>query len=414
MNLSSIRVRLLLLFSALALGMAWYLFANVSGEIGKLREGARIAAVSEVAVASSALVHELQKERGFSAGFIGSQGTKFRDELEKQRKDTDARRKSLSELFAARAGDLPPAIAERMRKASEEVGRIDERRSRISALGLTGPESFGFFTGAIDNYLAAVGEVVPTLSDAGMMRGFSSYVMFLGAKEQAGRERATVNAALAADKPLDAALMRRLIGILTSQDNYLASFRASATPEQKAALDSLLAAKASQDTAAMRKQVLDKAAEGGFGIAPPLWFSTITTKIEAMKGFEALSQSSSEQAASVEETTASIEQMTRLDHQNTENAKVTDGMATKPPGRPSRAATAVEGNRRSHEVHRRQDRHHRRHRLPDQPAGAERRDRSRARRRARQGLRRRRRRSRKLAERSQVAAQEIGSSPGSR
>jgi hypothetical protein len=39
MNLGSIRVRLLLLFSALALGMAWYLFANVSGEIGKLREG---------------------------------------------------------------------------------------------------------------------------------------------------------------------------------------------------------------------------------------------------------------------------------------------------------------------------------------------------------------------------------------
>jgi methyl-accepting chemotaxis protein len=286
MNLRSIRVRLLLLFSALALGMAWYLVANVSGEILKLREGGRIAAVSEVAVASSALVHELQKERGFSAGFIGSQGGKFRDELEKQRKDTDTRRKSLSELFSLRAGDLPPAIAERMRKANEEVGRIDERRSRISALGLTGPESFGFFTGAIDNYLSAVGEVVPTLGDAGMMRSFSSYVMFLGAKEQAGRERATVNAALAADKPLDAPLMRRLIGILTSQDNYLANFRAIATGEQKSALDALLDSKASKDTAAMRKQVLDKAVEGGFGIAPPLWFSTITTKIEAMKGFE--------------------------------------------------------------------------------------------------------------------------------
>ena len=286
MNLGSIRVRLLLLFAALALGMAWYLVANVSGEILKLREGGRIAAVSEVAVATSALVHELQKERGFSAGFIGSQGAKFRDELEKQRKETDARRKSLSELFAARVGDLPPAIAERMRKASEEVGRIDERRSRISALGLTGPESFAFFTGAIDNYLAAVGEVVPTLSDAGMMRAFSSYVMFLGSKEQAGRERATVNAALAADKPLEAALMRRLIGILTSQDNYLANFRAIATGEQKTALDALLESKASKDTAAMRKQVLDKATEGGYGIAPPLWFSTITTKIEAMKGFE--------------------------------------------------------------------------------------------------------------------------------
>jgi methyl-accepting chemotaxis protein len=446
MNLSSIRVRLLLLFSALALGMAWYLIANVSGEIGKLREGGRIAAVSEVAVASSALVHELQKERGLSAGFIGSQGAKFRDELEKQRKDTDARRKSLSEMFTARAGDLPPAIAERMRKAAEEVGRIDERRSRISALGLTGPESFGFFTGAIDNYLSAVGEVVPTLGDAGMMRAFSSYVMFLGAKEQAGRERATVNAALSADKPLDAALLRRLIGIVTSQDNYIANFRSVATTGQKAALDSLLEAKASKDTAAMRKQVLDKASEGGFGIAPPLWFSTITTKIDAMKGFEdrlaagiaegsadliggarrglgiaivfslvvigfsivfvllltrmlrdvhgsalaaqsiadgdltvevkvsrkdeigelqdaiariveklaqtigdvmltanslngaasqvsetaqSLSQASSEQAASVEQTTASIEQMAASIDQNTENARVTDDMATR-------------------------------------------------------------------------------------
>ncbi len=44
---------------------------------------------------------------------------------------------------------------------------------------------------------------------------------------------------------------------------------------------------------------------------------------------QSLSQSSSEQAASVEETTASIEQMTASISQNTENAKVTDNMASK-------------------------------------------------------------------------------------
>ena len=44
---------------------------------------------------------------------------------------------------------------------------------------------------------------------------------------------------------------------------------------------------------------------------------------------QSLSQSSSEQAASVEETTASIEQMTASIAQNTENARVTDGMAAK-------------------------------------------------------------------------------------
>ncbi|WP_371322912.1 methyl-accepting chemotaxis protein [Dechloromonas sp. ZY10] len=44
---------------------------------------------------------------------------------------------------------------------------------------------------------------------------------------------------------------------------------------------------------------------------------------------QSLSQSSSEQAASVEETTASLEEMTASVAQNTENAKVTDNMASK-------------------------------------------------------------------------------------
>ena len=52
---------------------------------------------------------------------------------------------------------------------------------------------------------------------------------------------------------------------------------------------------------------------------------------------QSLSQASSEQAASVEETSASIEQMSASINQNTENAKVTDGMAT------SASRQAVEG-----------------------------------------------------------------------
>jgi len=52
---------------------------------------------------------------------------------------------------------------------------------------------------------------------------------------------------------------------------------------------------------------------------------------------QSLSQAASEQAAGVEETSASMEQMTASISQNTENAKVTDGMATKA------AAEATEG-----------------------------------------------------------------------
>jgi methyl-accepting chemotaxis protein len=56
---------------------------------------------------------------------------------------------------------------------------------------------------------------------------------------------------------------------------------------------------------------------------------------------QSLSQSSSEQAASVEETTASIEQMTASIMQNTENAKVTDNMATKSSSEAEQGGKAV-------------------------------------------------------------------------
>jgi methyl-accepting chemotaxis protein len=65
--------------------------------------------------------------------------------------------------------------------------------------------------------------------------------------------------------------------------------------------------------------------------------SEVNSSAEALAGAseevsataQSLSQASSEQAAGVEETSASIEQMTASIAQNTENAKVTDGIATK-------------------------------------------------------------------------------------
>ena len=56
---------------------------------------------------------------------------------------------------------------------------------------------------------------------------------------------------------------------------------------------------------------------------------------------QSLSQSSSEQAASVEETTASIEQMTASITRNTENAKVTDNMASNSSVEAMQGGTAV-------------------------------------------------------------------------
>lgn len=57
---------------------------------------------------------------------------------------------------------------------------------------------------------------------------------------------------------------------------------------------------------------------------------------------ESLSQATTEQSSSVEETSASVEQMTASIGQNTENAKVTDQMATKAAAEASEGGVAVE------------------------------------------------------------------------
>ncbi len=55
----------------------------------------------------------------------------------------------------------------------------------------------------------------------------------------------------------------------------------------------------------------------------------VTASEQVSATAQSMSQATSEQAASVEETSASIEQMSASINQNTENAKVTDGMASK-------------------------------------------------------------------------------------
>ncbi len=286
MNLKSIRVRLLLLFALLAIGLIWHLGTGVKDDMVSMREGSRLAGIGEVAVAASALVHELQKERGLSAGYIGSKGEKFREQLEKQRRDTDAKRKAMQEAFAARADALPESYAQNLRKANDALAGLDGKRAEVSGLKLAGPASFAFYTGSIDNYLAALSAVLPTIGDVRMLRGFSAYFMFLSAKEYAGRERATVNGIFAAGQPQTVALFQRLQSLITAQDHYLAQFRNLASGEPIKALDALLASKPAQDTLRMRNIAIEQAFLGNYDVEPATWFATITAKIDAMKLIE--------------------------------------------------------------------------------------------------------------------------------
>jgi methyl-accepting chemotaxis protein len=84
---------------------------------------------------------------------------------------------------------------------------------------------------------------------------------------------------------------------------------------------------------------------------------------------QSLSQAASEQAAGVEETSASIEQMAASIAQNSDNAKVTEGMASKAAQDAADGGESVNATVCGHDADCQENRHHRRHRRANQSAG---------------------------------------------
>jgi len=87
------------------------------------------------------------------------------------------------------------------------------------------------------------------------------------------------------------------------------------------------------DTVAKLSQVVTEVNAGAHALAG--------ASEEVSATAQSLSQAASEQAAGVEETSASLEQMTASIAQNTENAKVTDGMASKASSEAAEGGEAV-------------------------------------------------------------------------
>ncbi len=283
----SLRGRMTLLFGLLLLGTLFYASLHLWLSWQQWRQFQTLGEVVRTAVVVSDLVHELQKERGLSAGFLGSRGQRFGNELAQQRQESDRRRAVLEAQWQALDREaLPTVWWEGVAAAQRQLQELAAMRERISAQQSTGAQSFSYYTQTIEA-LTALTDLAPTLvQEAATLRGLSAYALLIQAKEQLGRERATVNAALSANTALEAAVLQRLISIVTAQNVYLVQFRHYAGMQAQRGLDALLQQPSAQETRRIREHVLARASEGSFGIDPANWFATSTANIDAFKRFE--------------------------------------------------------------------------------------------------------------------------------
>ena len=237
-----------------------------------------------LSIRTSALVHELQKERGLSSGYLNSKGTKFREELAAQRGITDDRFRKLAD-YVAQNREAAEGVRTWLDSAKAQYDRLPSTREKVDTLALEGKDSFLYYTGINYTYLEVVGAVARQTKAPQMMRVATAYFAFTKEKEEMGKERATLNAVLAADR-FSAETFERTLEILAGERIYLGEFRRFGTSRALALYDRFAATAEFARSEALRNAVLAKSATGGFGLSPEEWFQAITAKIDLMKRVE--------------------------------------------------------------------------------------------------------------------------------
>ncbi|MEM7624581.1 MAG: methyl-accepting chemotaxis protein, partial [Planctomycetota bacterium] len=247
---------------------------------------AKVQQLSELAVHLSSMVHETQKERGRTAGFLGSKGAKFGPELDEQRQLADTRIADVRNYlvdFDATAFDA--TFQESLAAALGDLDEIETKRQQISAQSIPAGDAIGYYTVMNGRFLDAIGTMSQQSDDADLTRTITAYVHFLKGKERAGIERAVLSNTFAGDR-FGPGMYRKFVSLVTQQDTYLTEFTALASPEALAFLETAQADPAFAEVQGYRDTAFAKAAEGGFGIDAGVWFSTITQKINQLKATE--------------------------------------------------------------------------------------------------------------------------------
>ncbi len=254
---------------------------QISGEMESLSR------LAELGPTISALVHELQKERGTSAGFIASKGQKFTQKLPAQRTETDGKKATLASAFQAfDASAYGSRLVGKIEQAQSAVAQLDDKRGQVSNLSMTVPQMAGYYTPTIAKLLSIVEEMAILSTNAQVSNAIAAYTSFLQGKERAGIERAMGAGGFAAGE-FKPPIYRKFLQLIAMQQTFFGVFDIYGTAEQKAFYKQTVQGQSVEEVKRMRKIAIESVVTGSTeGIEGSYWFETITQKINLLKTVE--------------------------------------------------------------------------------------------------------------------------------
>jgi len=231
----------------------------------------------------SLLIHETQKERGASAGFLGSKGTKFTAILPKQRILTDKRDAELkSYISSIDLAKFSKELRSEISAFRSDMNKVNEIREKVDSLSISVKDEVAYYTSMNKKILNIVSLTAKLADTQELVKALDTYTNFLKSKERAGIERAVLSGTFAADKFGDG-MFAKWITLVAQQDAFLDSSMAMANDNVKSFYKDKINSPSVDEVNKMRTIARSKAIDGDFGVDSVVWFKTITKKINLLK-----------------------------------------------------------------------------------------------------------------------------------
>ncbi|WP_434568104.1 methyl-accepting chemotaxis protein [Vibrio chagasii] len=264
------------------LGFLWLSASTISKSVETTSEMSSLNQLTRLSVVYSELVHELQKERGMTAGFIGSKGTKFVSELQSQRTSADNRRAQRTEYWQSAAIDLPQ-ITRLNNEISQSLNQITSIRNRVDSQSIPLSEALGYYTKLNAKLLSVSALIAELSSDATITTETIAYYNFLQGKERAGIERAVLNNTFSKNE-FGPGMLVKFISLVTEQNTYFSNFEVLSNPDNVRFFEQQLNDRSVAEVEKLRS--LAESKMSGFDVDPVYWFAQATGRIVQLKKTE--------------------------------------------------------------------------------------------------------------------------------
>jgi len=253
----------------------------------------------EVSKKIATLLHETQKERGATAGFLGSKGAKFTQKLTSQRALTDSAVNILkSSLNSLDFSIYPEELQTNIQTSLALIKSLKRMRKRVDSLKMKTTSAIAYYTNMNASFLDSISVTISVVDSNQETRDVTAYYNFLMAKERAGIERAVLANTFARNR-FAPGMKTKLNTLIVEQKSFTKSFLATANNRYITYYNKTMKNSAVAEVQRMRDIAQNATEIGGFEVKSEYWFETITQKINLLKKVDDfISQNLKAQAAS--------------------------------------------------------------------------------------------------------------------